>query len=201
MIKNVCFDVGNVLIDYQPDRYLREIGIPDYKREAMLKDIFFSEEWQQLDNGDITFDEAYDIIESKSILTREEIISVFEDHLLKIFSLIDANVSLLPVIKQYGYKLFYISNFTERYFYRMQKKFPIWDIFDDGVISAAIKMSKPGKDIFLYAFNQFGIDPKESVFIDDLPENVATAKSLGMETINLPYGHSLKERLEELKII
>ena len=62
-------------------------------------------------------------------------------------------------------------------------------------------MSKPGTDIFLYAFNQFGIDPKESVFIDDLPENVATAKSLGMETINLPYGHSLKERLEELKII
>ena len=201
MIKNVCFDVGNVLIDYQPDRYLREIGVPDIKREAMLKDIFFSKEWEQLDNGDITFDEAYDIIEKKSILTREEIISVFEDHLLKIFSLIDANVSLLPVIKQYGYKLFYISNFTERYFYRMQKKFPIWDIFDDGVISAAIKMSKPGKDIFLYAFNQFGIDPKESVFIDDLPENVATAKSLGMETINLPYGHSLKERLEELKII
>ena len=201
MIKNVCFDVGNVLIDYQPDRYLREIGVPDIKREAMLKDIFFSKEWEQLDNGDITFDEAYDIIERKSILTREEIISVFEDHLLKIFSLIDANVSLLPVIKQYGYKLFYISNFTERYFYRMQKKFPIWDIFDDGVISAAIKMSKPGKDIFLYAFNQFGIDPKESVFIDDLPENVATAKSLGMETINLPYGHSLKERLEELKII
>ena len=83
----------------------------------------------------------------------------------------------------------------------MQQKFPIWDIFDDGVISAAIKMSKPGKDIFLYAFNQFGIDPKESVFIDDLPENVATVKSLGMETINLPYGQPLKERLEELKII
>ena len=201
MIKNVCFDVGNVLIDYQPDRYLREIGIPDIKREAMLKDIFFSEEWQQLDNGDITFDEAYDIIERKSILSRDEIISVFEDHLLKIFSLIDANVNLLPVIKQYGYKLYYISNFTERFFYRMQKKFPIWDIFDDGVISAAIKMSKPGKDIFLYAFNKFGIDPKESVFIDDLPENVATAKSLGMETINLPYGQPLKERLEELKII
>ena len=86
MIKNGCFDVGNVLIDYQPDRYLREIGVPDFKREAMLKDIFFSEEWQQLDNGDITFDEAYDIIERNSILTREEIISVFEDHLLKIFS-------------------------------------------------------------------------------------------------------------------
>lgn len=201
MIKNICFDVGNVLIDYQPDRYLRKLGISDIKREAMLNDVFFSKEWQQLDNGDITFDEAYDIIESKSILTKDEIIPLFEEHLMQILFPIEENVKLLARLKQYGYKLYYISNFTIKYFSEVQKKYPFWDPFDDGVISAALKMSKPGKDIFLSAFKQFGIEPTESVFIDDLPENVATAESLGMIPINLLYGQSLEEKLKELKIL
>lgn len=200
MIKNICFDVGNVLIDYHPEQYLLKQGIPEAKREFILTDIFRSKEWDMLDNGDISFEKAYDIMSAKGHLSKDEVMDVF-DHLLDILFPIETTIELLPVLKAKGYKIYYISNFTVKYFYIIRSLYSFFDLFDNGVISGDLHQSKPGKEIFLTAFQTFGIKPGESVFIDDMPNNIATASSLGMATILLKHSEDLKQRFIEQGIL
>ena len=77
MIKNIIFDLGNVLISFRPSNILKRKIIPEKIRNKILTDIFGSQEWLILDNGDITTEEAIDIISQKSSLKREEIAHIF----------------------------------------------------------------------------------------------------------------------------
>ena len=77
MIRNIIFDLGNVLISFRPDEYLKNNNYPEEKRDIILKDIFMSPEWLLLDNGTIDIKEAIERIEKKSILKRADIVSVF----------------------------------------------------------------------------------------------------------------------------
>lgn len=77
MIRNIIFDLGNVLISFRPDEYLKNNNYTEEKRSIILKDIFMSPEWLLLDNGTIDTRKAIDRIEKKSILKRAEIASVF----------------------------------------------------------------------------------------------------------------------------
>jgi putative hydrolase of the HAD superfamily len=200
MIKNICFDVGNVLINFQPADFLAQKGYENNKIKTMVTDIFHSEEWRLLDNGDISFEEAYNIIAGKSTLSKEEIVSAF-DMLPELLSPIEENQKLLPLLKEKGYKLFYISNFTVKYFDMILKRDPLFGYFDNGVISGNLRLSKPEKEIFLHAFNNFMILPEESLFIDDVFENIITARSLGMNTIHLQKGEILSEIFKIQKVL
>ena len=77
MIKNIVFDLGNVLLSFVPSEYLIKKNYPDNIRNTILRDIFQSTEWKMLDNGDITVPEAIESIAAKSSLKREEIALVF----------------------------------------------------------------------------------------------------------------------------
>lgn len=199
-IKNICFDVGNVLINFQPADFLAQKGYGSDKIKTMVTDIFHSEEWGLLDNGDISFEEAFDIIAGKSILSKEEIVAAF-DLLPELLSPIEENQRLLPLLKEKGYKLFYISNFTVKYFNMILKRDPLFGCFDDGVISGDLRVSKPDREIFLRAFSRFMILPEESLFIDDILENIDTARVLGMNTIHLQKGDILSKILKDHKIL
>jgi FMN phosphatase YigB (HAD superfamily) len=110
MIKNIIFDLGNVLISFVPSEYLKKKNYPQNIRNTILTDIFYSNEWKMLDNGDITIPEAIDKISRKSPLKREEIALVFNFRTDIMFPL-DDNVRLLPALKKHGFSLFYLSNF------------------------------------------------------------------------------------------
>jgi putative hydrolase of the HAD superfamily len=73
MIKNIIFDLGNVLISFIPSAYLKKKNYPTNIRNTILNDVFRSEEWKKLDNGDIAVAEAIESISLKSALKKEEI--------------------------------------------------------------------------------------------------------------------------------
>ena len=110
MIRNIVFDLGNVLISFRPSEYLINKNYPENIRRTILSDVFDSPEWKMLDNGDITTREAIDSISLKSSLKREEIAFVFSFRTDIMFPL-DDNVRLLPGLKKQGFRLFYLSNF------------------------------------------------------------------------------------------
>ena len=110
MIKNIVFDLGNVLISFKPSEYLDKKNYPANLKEKILKDIFGSKEWLMLDNGDITTSEAIDSILRHSSLKREEIIHVF-NHRTELMYPIEQNARILPDLRKRGFKLYYLSNF------------------------------------------------------------------------------------------
>jgi HAD superfamily hydrolase (TIGR01509 family) len=198
MIKNVIFDLGNVLISFVPSEYLKKKNYPSNIRNTIINDIFRSEEWKKLDNGDITVPEAIDSIALKSALNREEIALVFNFRTDIMFPL-DDNVRLLPELKKHGFRLFYLSNFPLDSFEEVKNDYYFFRYFDGGIISAEVKLSKPDIRIFRYILNKYDLKAEESVYIDDIEENVTASEKTGMQGL-LTFG-SVKISAELGKVL
>ncbi len=180
MIKNLVFDLGNVLISFRPSEYLSKKNYTPEKRNIILSDIFRSPEWLLLDDGKITTAEAIDRIAKKSSLKREEITCIFNER-TRIFHSLDNNAKILPALKKHGFKLYYISNFHIDIFDDVKNGYSFFEYFDGGIISADVKCSKPDKNIFRIFLEKYRLVPEECLFIDDTELNVKTAEFFGMK--------------------
>jgi len=196
MIKNIIFDLGNVLISFLPSEYLKKLNYPQNIRNTILNDIFHSDEWKMLDNGDITIPEAIDKISMKSPLKREEIALVFNFRTDIMFPL-DDNVRLLPALKKHGFSLYYLSNFPLDIFEEIKNDYFFFRYFHGGIISSEVKLSKPDIRIFNYILNEYSLNPEESLYIDDMEENVKAAESTGMHGFVTGGSPKILTELEE----
>lgn len=180
MIKNIVFDLGNVLISFRPSKYFDDINYPETIKSKIIPDIFGSKEWLMLDNGDINTAQAIDSISLKSSLLKEEIAHIFNLRTEMMFPL-DQNVRLLPDLKKQGYRLYYLSNFPIDIFEEIKTGYYFFRYFDGGVISSEVKFSKPDKRIYEILLQKYLLKAEESLFIDDIEINVKTAEGLGMK--------------------
>lgn len=180
MIKNLIFDLGNVLINFRPAEYLEKKNYPENIRARILNDIFHSPEWLSLDNGDITTPEAIELISRKSTLKREEIALIFNLRTEIMFPL-DENVRMLPGLKKEGFRLYYLSNFPLDIFEEIRSGYFFFRHFDGGVISSEVKLSKPDPRIYAKIIGLYGLVPSECLFIDDMEVNVRAAERSGMK--------------------
>jgi len=179
MVKNIIFDLGNVLISFKPSEYFDKNKYPKTIKATILSDIFDSKEWLLLDNGEITTSEAIDTITSKSSLNKEEIAHIFNLRTDLMFPL-DPNVRLLPELKKRGFMLYYLSNFPMDIFEEISTGYYFFKHFDGGLISAEAKFSKPDSRIYKILLKRYSLIPKECLFIDDIEMNVSAAEALGM---------------------
>ncbi len=186
MIKNIIFDLGNVLISFRPSEFFDSKGYPDTIKSKILSDIFRSQEWLKLDNGNISTSEAIDAISLKSSLKTEEIAHIFHLRTEIMFPL-DQNVRLLPELKKQGFKLYFLSNFPIDIFEEIKTGYYFFTYFDGGVISSEVKFSKPDRRIYEILIEKYLLTPEESLFIDDIEINVRAAEASGMKGL-VTYG-------------
>jgi putative hydrolase of the HAD superfamily len=179
MIRNIVFDLGNVLISFKPSEYLEKSQFPHEIRNIILTDIFGSNEWLSLDNGDISTEEAIYSISKKSTLKKALIARIFNTR-TEIFHPIGNNIKILPELKKRGFKLYYISNFPADIYDDVKNAYPFFEFFDGGIISAEIKMSKPDIRIFNVFLEKFNLKPEECLYLDDIDKNVKSAVTAGM---------------------
>jgi len=186
MIKNVIFDLGNVLISFKPAEYFEKNNYPEAIKAKILSDIFASPEWMLLDKGEITVPVAIESISKKSSLNKKEIAHIFNLRTDLMFPL-DSNVRILPELKKRGFKLYFLSNFPIDIFEEVRSGYFFFRYFDGGLISAEVKSSKPEVGIYKTLLENYSLIPGESLYIDDVEVNVRTAESLGMKGI-VTYG-------------
>jgi putative hydrolase of the HAD superfamily len=180
MIKNIVFDLGNVLLSFRPSEFFDKKNYPENIKATILSDIFGSREWGILDNGEINTQEAIEAIALKSSLKKEEIAHIFNLRSELMFPL-DENVKLLPKLKKQGYRLFYLSNFPVDVFEEMSTGYYFFKYFDGGIISAEVKFSKPDSRIYKLLLEKYSLIAEECLFIDDLEINVRAAETVGMK--------------------
>ncbi|MGC1390019.1 MAG: HAD family phosphatase [Bacteroidales bacterium] len=186
MIRNIIFDLGNVLISFRPSEYFDKNNYPETIKATILSDIFASKEWLMLDKGEITTPEAIDVIAGKSSLNRKEIDHIFNLRTDLMFPL-DQNVKLLPELKRRGFRLYYLSNFPLDIFDEIRNGYYFFKYFNGGLISAEAKYSKPDTRIYEIFLEKYFLLPGECLFIDDIDINVKAAESIGMKGL-VTYG-------------
>lgn len=181
MFKNIIFDIGNVLLDFNPKEYLK-LKLKEDKIIEVYEEIFKSEEWLMLDRGTILEEEAIDIIANRSNENAELIKLSFENW-YDILRPIDKNISVLRKLKESGYKVYYLSNFHLKAFENVTSKYDFFNIFDGGVVSYEEKLIKPEIEIYNKIIEKYNLNANESIFIDDMEENIEKAKEVGFKTI------------------
>ena len=195
MIKNVIFDLGNVLISFRPAEYLEKNNYPLSIRDIILNDVFRSREWAMIDSGSITTAEAIDILSVKSSLKKPEIAQIFDLRTDIMFPL-EKNARLLPVFKEQNFGLYFLSNFPQDIFGEIKSSFEFFTYFDGGIISAKVKCSKPDPNIYRILAEKYKLKFSECLFIDDFEGNTRAAENLGMKVF---YTAGSTDIAEDLK--
>ena len=186
MIKNIVFDLGNVLISFKPSKYFDNKRYPQTIKSKIISDIFNSREWKLLDNGELTTEEAIESISKSSSLNRDEISHIFKLRTEIMFPL-DQNVRLLPELKKRGFRLFFLSNFPIDIFEEIKTGYYFFKYFDGGIISSEVKFSKPDIRIYQILLEKYSLNSFDCLFIDDIEENVKAAEVAGMKGL-ITYG-------------
>ncbi|MGN0025550.1 MAG: HAD family hydrolase [Clostridium sp.] len=198
MYKNIVFDLGNVLLDFNPRDYLKS-KISGDKLEDVFKAVFTSEEWIMLDRGTITEKEAINNIISRNSTYINEINLAFESW-YDILKPIEESINILMSLKKNGYKIYYLSNFHQLAFAEVTKKNSFFELFDGGVVSYEEKLIKPEEDIYKLVLDRYKLNPSETIFIDDTKVNVDAANSIGIKGILFKDSEKLREELNSLEV-
>lgn len=198
MYKNIIFDLGNVLLSFNPKEYLNG-KLEKGRIERVFKEIFLSEEWVKLDEGTITEIEAIEAISLRNEDYREDIKRAFENW-YDILVPINETVELLKALKEKGYKLYYLSNFHDIAFKKVKEKYDFFNLFDGGVVSSEDNLLKPDERIYKAILNRYDLLPKESIFIDDTKINVEAAKEANIEGLVFEDANKLKLDLKALDV-
>jgi putative hydrolase of the HAD superfamily len=127
----------------------------------------------------------------------EEMEALFE-HVRASLTPIEPTVALLAELRQRGYTLYGLSNMSEKIFAHLQSRHSFFGLFDGIVVSAAIKLVKPEPAIFEYLRARFALDFAESVFVDDLPANVDSARALGLAAVQFETAEQCRRELAAL---
>lgn len=198
MIKNIIFDLGNVILDFQPKIYVRS-KIDEEKVEEIYKCIFQSDEWPMLDRGTICEEDAKGNIINRNTESEELINKVFENW-YDILTPIESSVNTLKKLKQKGYKIYYLSNFHLAAFEYINNKYDLFKLFEGGVVSYKEKLLKPEKEIYEKILYRYSLEPGETLFIDDMEQNIEAAIKLGLKGIVLKEPRKLEDELQKFDI-
>lgn len=200
-IEAIIFDFGNVLLEWNPRFVYRRFfpNDPD-GLERFLTEVNFADWNLQQDRG-------RPFVEGVAILSRQfphyaHLIQAFKDHWIdSVGGPLTGTVEILEQLKQAGYPLYGLSNWSAETFPYMRKKHDFFDLFDDIVISGAVGHVKPAPQIYHILLDKIGKPAEECLFIDDALPNIHQAQRLGFAVVHFQSPEQLKSSLRDLNIL
>ena len=183
MIRNIIFDIGGVLIDWNPRYYFDAYFNGDTQREEFfLKEICGREINRWMDEGMLP-DEAGEKMTQRHPEWRREIRDYLVHWREQLGEEIPGMKAYLQSLKAGGYRLFGLTNWSAVTFKEVRKAYDITGLLEDIMISAEVKLLKPGPEIFRLLLDRHGLRADECLFTDDHMENVTGACAVGIQGI------------------
>ena len=179
MIKNIVFDMGGVLIDYDPEKTL--YGMFDRETaDIALSEIFRNEIWREKDRGTVSAEDILRLKGDKIPARSYEKIAEMTLNLYPYMAPFRQTEELVIRLKAAGYGIYLLSN-ASLDFYENKKGIPALRYFDGWLISADYRLLKPEPEIYQKLFSKFNLRPDECFFTDDVEENCEGARLAGMK--------------------
>ena len=194
MIRNIVFDFGGVLVDWDP-HYLYDVYFGDRARSDWFLTTVCPMDWHtRMDAGEPV---AACLSERKALFPEWSAeIQVYYDRWLEmIHGQIPGMEELIRELKGKGYRILGLSNWSAELFQITRPHFRIFDLIEDRIISGEERMIKPDEAIFRLLLDRFSLKAEECVFIDDNPANVAAARRVGLHTIRFQDAERLRSEL------
>ncbi len=200
-ITAVVFDLGGVLIDWDPRHLYREMFADPQEMEVFLRDIV-SPDWNAEQDAGRTWAEATALLVDQHP-HHEEIIRLPTSSAGTTCSLgpIAGSVAILAQVRDQGTPIFALTNWSAETFPRAWPLFPFLDWFRGIVVSGDEGIRKPDPEIWRRLIDRYQLDPSRTVFIDDVPRNVEVASDLGLIAVLFEGPERLRARLVGLGVL
>ena len=196
-IKNVVFDFGGVLVDWNPHHLYDKYFGSSEKATWFLENICRYSWNLQMDKGK-PFSEG--VAELQAIYPEwSEAIGIYHTRWIEMMGgEVEGTPDLLRRLKAAGYRVFGLSNWSMETFPLVRDEFPIFKELEGKVISGEELMVKPEPEIYHCLFKRYGLVPEESIFVDDNADNVAASIREGMPAIRFVGAQELERELREV---
>ena len=204
MIKNIIFDIGNVIayIDYMQS--INEL-IPEEDRKFIIDNVLHAPEWtaeDTLDIGYYSLDDFISIVGDRTNNTKDDLIKYYMYEHYKYLIVSDKVLDLIKELKEKNYNVYILSNLNKEA-HDVYLRTNLFDLVDGYVLSYKEHHIKPHQGIYKILIERYNLIPEESIFIDDRLDNCETAKTLGIDYINVKQNdyNDLINKLEERGLI
>lgn len=199
-IKNIIFDFGGVLMDWNPRYFFKDYFNDDEKMEFFLKNIA-TDEWNIEQDRGRTLKDGTDILVQKYPEWEKEIRAYYDNWTTMLRADIPENVDVLRQLSETDYELFGLTNWSSETFPYALENYDFFSLFDGKiVVSGEEKLIKPDAKIWELLLERYHIKAEESIFIDDNLKNIEMAKQLNFKTIHIQCDTNLKEELHQFGV-
>jgi 2-haloacid dehalogenase len=201
IVTAVVFDLGGVLIDWNPRYLYRSIFGDEARMERFLAEVA-TPEWNARQDAGRPWDEAIAELTARFPAEAEAIAAYrgrWEEMLGGVF---EDTIAILDELRRRGeVRLLALSNWSSETFAIAHARFPFLDWFEALLISGKVGLAKPDPAIFRLFVDRFGLDPRTTVYIDDSPVNVGAAEALGMIGITFTNADALRVELATRRLV
>ena len=198
-IKNIVFDFGAVLIDWNPRYLYRFLFDNEDEMELFLQQVCNASWNMELDAGKL-FDEAIRERIEKFPQYKKQILKYQSHWLEMIGGEIKQNTKLIGILNQ-NYQLYGLTNWSAETFPLVYNEYSFFKKLEGIVVSGEEQIVKPDERIFKLLLERYKLNAEETLFIDDNKDNVETANGLGFKSIHLDHGVNLSAELQKLGIL
>lgn len=181
MIRNVVLDMGNVLLDYNPDFVLDQFCSSDEEKAVIRKELFDGPEWQLGDRGDIKDKDRFDLVKVRVPEKYHEALRNCCDRWDICMDPLEGAKEFCESVKKAGLGIYVLSNASDLFYTYFPKFLPL-DFFNGVFVSSDYLMLKPDLEIYETFLSKYGLNADECLFVDDRKENVEGASKAGMNT-------------------
>lgn len=195
----IIFDLGGVLVDWNPRYLYRSHFNDEASMERFLAEVLTAEWNLEMDAGK-PFRQA---VAERSALHPQyaELIALWHTHWPHtLHGAIEGSVDILHTLMRQGRRLVALSNWSAETFPLARQRFDFLSCFEDIVVSGEHGMAKPDARIFEFACQRWNVTPAQALFIDDNAANIASARAMGFGTVHFTSPAALAQSLRDLGI-
>jgi 2-haloacid dehalogenase len=196
----VVFDLGGVLIDWNPRYLYRTLFDDEAEMEAFLAEVTTAE-WNVQQDAGRPWSEAVEALVAQHPDRRELIEAYWKRWPETLGDAIEGTVEILGELRSRGVRTYALSNWSAETFPLARPRFPFLEWFDGILISGEAKLVKPDPRIFAHLLERFGLEPGSTVFVDDSPANVRAAEATGLIAIRFEAPEQLRGELSALGLL
>ncbi len=199
-MKDIIFDFGGVLVEWDPRRLYRKIFDSEKEMEWFLANICTGE-WNAQQDAGRPFAQGVALLKEQYPKYAKEIEMFYTRWEEMLGGEVEGMPELLGELKDRGYKLYGLTNWSAQTFPVARARFHVFDLLDGLVVSGEEKLIKPDHALFRRLLERFSLRAENCVFVDDSPANCAAARELGMSAVDFKNAEQLREALKRIGIL
>lgn len=180
MIKNIVLDMGNVLLDYDPEVSLNKFCPDEESKKIIRRELFEGPEWAMGDRGEISDGDRYGLVKPRVPEKYHDALKKCAANWDICMTPVDGALDFCGYVKSKCRGIYVLSNASDK-FYEYFPNFAPLDYFDGIVVSADEGVTKPDIRIYEIFLERYGLRPEECLFIDDREDNAEGARAVGMQ--------------------